>query len=99
MSGSDFIRAGPIGVGRNDPPPRIRVSVGRIVRYVLPENGALRGAFVVRTFLDPALVNLRVMVDEDEDANDFGEPYPSWRSAVHYGTHAQRGTWHWPAGT
>lgn len=95
MSRSDFVYRIAPPLRRDNPPPE-RVTVGRIVRYVMPENGYVRGAFVVRTFLDPALVNLRVMLDADEDENDFGEPYASWRSAVHYGGNMQRATWHWP---
>lgn len=80
---------------------------GRIVHYVLPDNGdglcksvgAHRPAMVVLVcpkewgYPDGA-VNLMVFVDGSNDVQNF-KGHPLWATSVQYSENPQPDTWHW----
>ena len=77
------------------------LSIGRIVRYVLPPESARvgehRAAIVARVWNDvdapvhPGKCNLHIILD---GLGDFQEPV--WRAQVIYDPTGRPGTWHWP---
>ncbi len=77
------------------------LSLGRIVRYVMPDDsasaGGHRAAVVTRVLnaidapVHPGMCNLSLFLD---GMADFQER--TWRGSVIYDPHGRPGTWHWP---
>lgn len=85
----------------------MKVSVGRIVNYVLPEHmskrnvGEVRPAIVVKVWSEGAevseggnAVQLQVFIDGSNDTP--GGENCRWATSVCYSEQKTPGTWHWP---
>lgn len=85
----------------------MKVSVGRIVNYVLPAHmsarnaGEIRPAIVVKVWNEGAeveeggnAVQLQVFIDGGNDAT--GGENARWATSVCYSEEKNSGTWHWP---
>jgi len=76
-------------------------SVGRIVRYVLPDGhrwvGEVRPAIITRAMnkidaeIHPGMSNLSLVLDGTNDQFER-----NWAGSVMYDPAGAKGTWHWP---
>lgn len=75
-----------------------KVSVGRIVHYVLPDGrsaGEVRPLMVVRVWNEHGTVNGQLFTDCTNDGDAYKENL-AWRTSVAYSEEKLPGTWHWP---
>jgi len=72
----------------------VPVTVGRIVRYLMPDGRGVRAAIVTRVW-NPTLVNLFVFLDASDDYAELSKDATSlFASSVGFGT--ALGQWSWP---
>jgi|WetSurMetagenome_2_1015567.scaffolds.fasta_scaffold46191_4 hypothetical protein len=73
------------------------VSVGRIVRYVLP-NGEERPAIVTRV-VEGSTVGLHLFLDSGDAPFEPIDDVTGQAGVVRYSAESKVNTWHWPART
>jgi len=74
------------------------ISVGRIVRYVLP-NGEERPAIVTRVIEEGRAVGLHLFLDANDAPMQPIDPATGQAGVVRYSEEPAVNTWHWPPRT
>ena len=74
-------------------PPK--VTIGRVVRYVLTEKERLSGFEKSDNLILGAFVSA-VHDQSNVSLQVYGNPVVSWHASVVYDETKQPGTWHWP---
>lgn len=70
------------------------LAIGRIVHYVLDDQGTVRPAIIVRIWdQETGNCNLQVFTD---GTNDQTGSSLVWRTSILYSEEPKAGTWHWP---